>query len=145
MPALGLCAGFDVVVWADAMLAVTSAQISRARVMFISNSSVGWSSELLGFANGRKHVVERRAVSLRFADESESHPSLGVDDECGSASNVDGVFAEAVIDTVSLGDGAVLVEQKGERDGMFDEILLRLEHALSFFGSDVEKQCAFFL
>jgi hypothetical protein len=135
----------DVVVWADAMLAVTSAQISRARVMFISNSSVGWSSRLLGFANSRHDVVERRAVSLRFADENESHPLLGVDDECGSASNVDGVFAEAVIDAVVLGDGAVFIEEERKRDGMLAQISLRLEHTLAFFSGDVEQQCAFLL
>src|SRR3954471_13831381 len=128
------------------MLAVTSAQAMMARGMFISNSSVGyWSTGLPGFANGRENVVERRAVGLRFADENKSHPLVGVDNECGCASNVDGVFAEAVIHAVGLGDGAVFIEQKWKRDGMLGQILLRLEHSLTFFCGDVEEQCAFLL
>lgn len=62
-----------------------------------------------------------------------------IDDQCRGMGNIESILSDPVIQTISLGDRAILVEQARERDGIFEEMLLGVKEAMPLLRREIEK------
>src|SRR5271170_6364277 len=88
------------------------------------------------------HLIQRRAIKLIGAAIDIVDGATAIDNYSGWACDVDCIVAQRVMESVSFGHSAILVEQKNAGDRMLLEKVSRPPHAVSFFRRNKRQLCS---
>src|ERR1035438_9199564 len=89
--------------------------------------------------NSPEHFIERSTVLLSCAAIDVAHRPRPIDHECRGMRDVQRIGSERVMDPVVFGHGAILVQQKGRRDGVLLQKLCRLPYPVALFRCNKHK------